>query len=139
LIPKETTQLTSEEASQPRSVASAKERALAFARALDEKGGIDICVLDLSKIGAFADFFVIATATSDRHARTLAKAADEAARAVGEHTRIEGESVGRWVLVDSVDVVVHVFQDEARGYYSLERLWGEAERIEFTGAGDPPQ
>jgi ribosome-associated protein len=139
LTPKETTKLTSGETAQPRSVASAKERALAFARALDEKGGIDICVLDLSKIGAFADFFVVATATSDRHARTLANAAEEAARAVGERPRIEGESVGRWVLVDSVDVVVHVFQDEARGYYSLERLWGEAERIEFAGAGNPPQ
>src|SRR5262245_55221159 len=93
---------------------------------------MDVKILDLGDLKSFTDYFVVASATSDRHARALADAASEAARKLGQRTLgLEGEQPGRWILVDLGDVVVHVFQEDAREFYSLERLWGDAERHEW--------
>jgi ribosome-associated protein len=113
---------------------TSKEKALALAQAATAKKGTDVRILDLRKIPGFTDFFVIATGTSERHVRTLADATEESARRYGDRPfGIEGEKTARWVLIDLGDVVVHLFQHEAREYYSLERLWGEAEAV------DPPR
>jgi ribosome-associated protein len=107
-----------------------RQLAEAVASALNDKRGVEVKILDLGDLRSFTDFFVIAGATSDRHARTLADAVVEAARKVGERTLgLEGEQVGRWILIDLGDVVVHVLQQDAREYYGLERLWGEAEAV----------
>ncbi len=107
---------------------SAADRAQQIAQAVADRGGIDVCVLDLVKEASFTDFFVIATGTSDRHLRTLADVTVETARQLGERPLgVEGAKTGRWVLVDLGDVVVHLFRQEAREFYSLERLWGEDE------------
>ncbi len=107
---------------------SAADRAQQVAQALADKGGLDVCVLDLVEEAAFTDFFVIATGTSDRHLRTLADVTVETARGVGDRPLgVEGAKTGRWVLVDLGDVVVHLFRREVREFYSLERLWGEDE------------
>lgn len=104
------------------------ERAQQIAQALADKGGVDVCVLDLGDDASFTDFFVIATGTSDRHLGTLADAAVETARAQGDRPLgVEGARTGRWVLVDLGDVVVHLFREEAREFYGLERLWGDEE------------
>lgn len=104
------------------------ERAQQIAQALADKAGIDVCVLDLTEEAAFTDFFVIATGTSDRHLRTLADVAVETARRNGDRPLgVEGAKTGRWVLVDLGDIVVHLFREEAREFYGLERLWGEEE------------
>jgi len=105
---------------------SAADRAQQVAQALADGGGTDVYVLDLIKEAAFTDFFVIATGTSDRHLRTLADMTVETARQMGDRPLgVEGAKTGRWVLVDLGDVVVHLFRQEAREFYSLERLWGD--------------
>ncbi len=102
----------------------AKEKALALAEAADEKKGFYVRIIDLRESAAFTEFFVIATGASDRHVRSLAAAVIEAARRYGEHPiGVEGEKTARWLLIDLGDVVVHLFQREARDFYGLERLW----------------
>jgi ribosome-associated protein len=114
---------------------TSKEKALALCHALVERKGQDIRALDLAEVSAFTDFFVIATGSSDRHVKSLADAVLETARALGEHPiGVEGQQLGRWILIDLADVVVHVFQQEARDFYDLERLWGEAERIDVVAS-----
>ncbi|HXX47664.1 MAG TPA: ribosome silencing factor [Myxococcota bacterium] len=109
---------------------TAKDLALALANAMNNKKGEEVRVLDLHGVCGFADYFVLATGGSDRHVRTLADAAVEAAGHGGAKALgVEGRSVGRWVLVDLGDVVVHVFSGEARDYFGLERLWGDAEEL----------
>jgi ribosome-associated protein len=111
---------------------TSKEKALALAEALNQKKGFDVRILDLRGTAAFTNFFVIATGASDRHVRTLADSAFESARLSGQHLLgTEGEKTARWILIDVGDVVVHVFQREARDFYGLERLWGDAAALEL--------
>jgi ribosome-associated protein len=111
---------------------TAKEKALRVAAAAAEKKGIDVRVLDLREMNAFTDFFVIASGSSDRHARSVADSAIEALAREGERPLgVEGQETGRWLLVDFGEVVLHVFQPEVRTFYSLERLWGDAETLEL--------
>ena len=115
---------------------TAKEKAKALANALVEKSGVDVRILDLADLRSFCDFFVVATATSDRHAATLAGAVVDAARSLRERPiGVEGEQTARWILIDCADVVVHVFQAKTREFYGLERLWGEAPDVPLA-AGD---
>jgi ribosome-associated protein len=108
----------------------AKEKALAIATQLAAKKGLDIEIFDLSEISSFTDFFVICTGTSNRHVKTLADETLETARQHGERSLgVEGDPPGRWILVDLGDVVVHLFESEAREFYALERLWGEADPV----------
>jgi ribosome-associated protein len=107
---------------------SPAEKARLLEQALVEKGGLDLRVLDLGEETAFTDFFVIATGTSDRHVQTLSEVAVAVARQAGEKPLgVEGTETGRWILVDLGDVVVHLFREEAREFYGLERLWGDDE------------
>jgi len=117
---------------------TAKQLATAIAAELTEKRGMDIRILDLTEMRAFTDYFVIASASSDRHAQTLADAATAAARQFEERPLgIEGQQTGRWILIDLGPVVVHVFQREARDFYGIERLWGDAESVNWPlAAGD---
>ena len=90
----------------------------------------DVLILDLRNISAVADFFVICSGTSDVQVKAIAEAVEEGLKEKGVtswHT--EGYAARRWVLLDFVDVVVHVFHAKAREYYMLERLWGDAKRI----------
>ncbi len=111
---------------------TSKEKALALAEALHQKKGFDVRILDVRETASFTNFFVIATGASDRHVRTLANAALESTRYSGQHLLgTEGEKTARWILIDVGDVVVHVFQREARDFYGLERLWGDAAALEL--------
>lgn len=114
---------------------TAKELASAIATELTDKKGLDIRVLDLSDLRSFTDYFVIATATSDRHAKTLSDAVVARARQAGERPLgLEGQNTGRWVLIDLGEVVAHVFQADTREFYGLERLWGDAEDLTWPVA-----
>ena len=116
---------------------NSKQKALALAETLSAKKGAEVRILDLRMIHGFTDFFVIATGTSGRHVKTLARATQEKVHALGERTLgVEGERVLRWVLIDVDDVIVHVFQSDAREFYSLERLWGEAEALDLQRAAE---
>jgi len=100
--------------------------------AADVKGE-DIVALDVRALTSFADSFVIVTATSDRRARAITDSIVEATRRIGRKPAgIEGYDEGRWVLIDLDEVIVHVFQDEVRREYDLERLWSDAPAIEIA-------
>ncbi len=90
--------------------------------ALDKKAAA-VLVFNLTELTTMADYFVLSTAGSDRQAHAIADAIIEA---VGSPLSIEGLAVANWILMDYGDVVFHVFQEEARKFYALERLWGDA-------------
>src|SRR2546430_9191026 len=104
--------------------------------ALADRKAIDPMVLDLRGLTAAADYFVIVSGTSDAHVRGMAEHLMEAPapRGVVPH-HVEGLTQGRWVLVDYVDFVVHVFHPELREFYQLERLWGDAPVVAAGDAG----
>ncbi len=113
-----------------------RERAVAIAEAISDKKGIDVTILDVRGVCSFTSFFVLATGTSARHVKTLSEAAAEGVRKTGAKVMsTEGERPGNWILVDAGDVVVHLFRDEARDFYGLERLWGEGQEIELEAVG----
>jgi len=111
-----------------------------LARAALEKKAEEIIVLDLRGLTSMTDFFVVATVSTDVHSRAVTEAVERWAREdLGEKPwHVEGaEGTRPWVLLDYVDVVVHLLQPEAREYYGLERLWGDAPSESFADE-DPP-
>jgi ribosome-associated protein len=97
----------------------------------------DLVALDVHELTSFADAFLIATGTSDRHVRSVADAILETTEGMGRSPLgVEGYDEGRWVLIDLNEVVIHIFQEEVREYYDLERLWNDAPAIEL---GQPPE
>ncbi len=91
------------------------------------KKGYDVKILDLSKLTAFADYFVICSADSTTQVKAIADEVDKELRDEGiRYWHKEGYKALNWVLIDYVDVVVHVFKKDAREFYKLEKLWGDA-------------
>jgi ribosome-associated protein len=116
----------------------ALENARACARIGDDNRGKDILLLDIRKATSLVDFFVIITAVSRRQAHAIADEIDQEMKRRSEFKLgMEGSEEGRWVLIDYGDFVVHVFNAEARGYYALEEIWGDAERLEWQEPGTP--
>lgn len=104
---------------------------LAAATAHDKKA-FDIVVLDLRARGAFTDHFVLCSGRTSRQVKAIVDAVTERLREAGRRpSLVEGYDRAEWVLIDCFDVVIHVFTDETRRFYDLERLWGSAERIEY--------
>ena len=109
--------------------------ATALAKALDGKKGQDIKVLKTEELTTLADYFVLCTATSSTQVKAMSDACEEAMEKNGEQVHhIEGHRGGTWLLMDFSSVVVHVFTDEARKFYDLERLWGDAQEIDLAQA-----
>lgn len=110
----------------PRQIAAA-------VRAIRDKKGVDIVVLDLRKTGGFTDFFIICTGLNPRQMLAIAEAVRDTLRdQFGERPGAEGIDRSEWILLDYFDFVVHVFSRECRAFYDLERLWGNAQRHEFA-------
>ena len=110
---------------------SEKEMISIAVKALDDKKGKDIKVLHTADQTTLADYFVICSGTSNTQVRALADAVEEALSRAGEEPHhIEGHRGGLWTLMDYSSVVVHVFTDEARKFYDLERLWSDAEELD---------
>jgi ribosome-associated protein len=102
----------------------------AVVRAAEDKKADDIVVLDLRKAAGFTDYFVICSGHNARQIRAIADAITDALRAQGSKpAHIEGYDRSEWVLLDYFDFVIHVFTPETRGFYGLERLWGNAEPV----------
>ena len=100
---------------------------------LDEKKAVDIKVIDISRISIIADYFIIAGGTNIRQVKSLADNVEEKLDEAGVHySHREGYSDGEWILLDYGDVVVHIFRDESRAYYALEKLWGDAEITRYA-------
>ena len=112
---------------------TAREIALAAAKALDDKKGQEIKVLETGELTTLADYFVICSATSTTQIKALA---DECEKVMKEHDElphhIEGHRGGTWILMDFSSVVVHLFMDEARQFYDLERLWKDAAEVDLS-------
>ncbi|OQA02526.1 MAG: Ribosomal silencing factor RsfS [Planctomycetes bacterium ADurb.Bin401] len=111
---------------------TAKQFALEAAKIAHERHCTDVVILDLTGKSPATDFFVIATGTSDRQTRTVADEITE----YGKKHKFNifgraGYEQGKWVLLDFVDVVVHIFDQEFREYYDLELLWGDAEKLKI--------
>jgi ribosome-associated protein len=111
---------------------AAKNFAIAAARTVANTRARNVVVLDVSGISPVTDFFIIATGTSPRQMRTVCDEVAEMAKPMGYKplgvSGYEGES---WILEDFVDVIVHVFSEEARSYYDLDGLWGDARKVEW--------
>lgn len=99
---------------------------------LHDTKALDVVLIDLRGVSDAADFFVICTATSEPHVRAVTNNLVEALREAGDKPwHVEGTDSLRWVLLDLVDIVIHVFRNEARDFYALERLWGDAQSTRF--------
>ncbi len=109
----------------PESVRRAGELAL-------ERKALDVMVLDLTGISSATDHFLLATGNSDVQVKAIAEhILDELKKAGDRPEHVEGLEGGRWVLLDYIDYVVHVFHPQAREFYQLESLWGDAPRLEM--------
>jgi len=112
-----------------------REKVAAIAEAALDRKAEAIVALDVRELTSFADTFIIATGTSDRHARSIADSITEAVAKRGEEPLgMEGYEEGHWVLIDLDDVIVHVFLDEVRRKYDLERLWSDAPALDVVDA-----
>ncbi len=107
---------------------------------LQDRKALAITLLDLRDITDTCDYFLLCTGTSEQHIRSLADEVQDQLAEIGEKPwHIEGTDTRRWVLLDYVDFVVHIFREEARDFYALERLWGDAERTDFPDGGAPEE
>jgi len=109
---------------------SAKEVAARAVAVLEDKKGIGIEILKIDRVTTLADYFVICTGTSNTHVNALTNAVEAAMDEAGEPlVSREGHRSGTWVLLDFGSVVIHVFTEDTRKFYDLERLWNDAEKI----------
>jgi len=116
---------------------TSEERAARTAELALTKKAENVISMDLRGLTSTCDFFVIATGTSDVQVRAIADAVRDGMAEAGEKAwHVEGYENKRWILLDFVDVVVHVFDEETRDYYQLERLWGDAKQRAFED--EPP-
>ena len=111
---------------------TAKEVAYEVTKALDAKKGMDIKLLKINEISSLADYFLICTGTSNTHVKTLCDYAEYTLQELGEPMLgREGHRGNSWELLDFGSIVVHVFTDEARKFYDLERVWADAKQVDL--------
>ena len=111
------------------------ERAIKCAQFALDKKAVDVKVLEIAKISSIADYLVIATGMSDKQVQAIADSVKKGLKKFGKALDIEGVREGKWVVIDYGDVLVHIFVDELRRYYDLDRLWGDAPLIDIP---EPP-
>lgn len=120
--------------------AEARDTALLAAQAAADKLATDVSIVDVSERLAITDAFVLASAPNERQVQAIVDAVEERLREHGiKPVRREGMTENRWVLLDFVDVVVHVQHAEERAYYALERLWKDCPTIPFVDSALPAQ
>lgn len=108
------------------------ERILQALHAASEKKAIDLVVLDLQDIASFTDYFVITSGANERQVQAIADGVSDTLKKVGSPAaRVEGYKTAEWILLDYGDFIVHVFEQKARSFYDLERLWRESKRVEL--------
>ncbi|NQT89783.1 MAG: ribosome silencing factor [Candidatus Omnitrophica bacterium] len=109
-----------------------KNKALIIGNSALEKKADDVVVLNMQKVSGFCDYFVTTSAGSFKKTRAIADHIEESlAKEKLKPHHVEGKEEGHWILLDYGDVVAHVFYEETRRFYDIERLWGDAERIEL--------
>lgn len=111
---------------------TALEKAKKIAELIDNKKGEDVKILQIGTLTTIGDYFVVATGNSAVQVKALADEVDEKLSAAGEEPkRMEGYQSASWILMDYYDVIVHLFQKDAREFYALERLWSDAPEVPF--------
>jgi ribosome-associated protein len=111
---------------------SLDERVLAALHAASEKKAIDPVVLDLREIASFTDYFMIVSGANERQVQAISDEVYEQLKKSGNAAaRVEGYKTAEWILLDYGDFVVHVFEQKARKFYDLERLWRESKRVQL--------
>lgn len=109
-----------------------RDLALAAAKFLDDKKGEDIIILGIHRVSLIADYFVIVSGNSSVQVKALADEVSKKMEQMGKKIHhIEGYNEAKWVLLDYGDIVIHIFHKDTRQFYDLERLWGDAEKIEL--------
>ena len=107
-----------------------EEQVKLVVQALEDKKAVDVKTYDVRGVSGLCDAFVVATGTAAPHLKGLVAGVQQAMRTAGESSfRLSGDPESGWIVVDYVDIVVHVFSPEARAYYALERLWDGAKPI----------
>lgn len=105
-----------------------------IAKLLDSKKGINIKAIQVQELTSIGDYFVIASGSSVPQVKALSDEVEEKLSKLGlEPRRIEGYQTASWILLDYIDVIVHIFLEETRDFYSLERLWSDAPQIDLSG------
>ncbi|MBO6067059.1 MAG: ribosome silencing factor [Kiritimatiellae bacterium] len=103
---------------------TAEQQAATIAQALEDRKGIDVKIYDVRGKSALTDFFVVATGSAAPHLKALVAESQATMKSAGVMSyRTSGDPESGWIVVDYIDVVVHVFSPEARAYYALEKLW----------------
>lgn len=114
-------------------LSQSKKLAKAAYQALDDKMGQDIKILDIHEISILADYFLIAHGNNSNHVDALINAVEEALGKEGvSASHVEGYKEGSWVLIDFGPIIVHVFSQEARIFYDLERIWADGKSVEAS-------
>jgi len=113
---------------------TSEQLAVEVARAADDKKAIDIRIMDMRESLGITDYFVICGGNTERQVRRIKDSIEEKLRKQGSRpVRREGERFARWVLLDYLDFVVHIFREEERSYYDLEHLWQDVPIVEWRG------
>lgn len=107
-----------------------KEKAKLIYDTLDNKLAVDVSIIDISNISILADYFIIAGGKNKSHIQTLADSINDDLGKIGEHPKqIEGYNTASWILMDYSDVIVHIFSEEDRLFYDLEKIWSDGKSI----------
>jgi ribosome-associated protein len=102
-------------------------------KAADDKKAVDLVAMDISTVASFADYFLLCSGDSSRQVHAIADEVEMKLRAKGHRpAHVEGYSNAEWILLDYVDLVIHVFSKKARAYYDLERLWRDAKTLDVA-------
>ena len=113
-----------------------EEKILLAGKAVFEKKGLDLVIFDLRGISDIADYFLICSGASDRQLRAIADAIEDALLKIGiKMDHKEGYQESSWILLDYGDLVAHIFNEDKRQYYDLERLWGDAPQVDLSSLG----
>lgn len=113
------------------------EQSILTAKAISSKKGLNIKLIEIGDISSLADYMVIATGTSSTHVKAIADEVEYQLDEAGiSASHIEGYRSNSWILLDYVDVIVHIFSDEAREFYDLERLWQDGKEIDISDIVD---
>ncbi len=130
-----------ETAPTPATLPPGDSRALALlaAEACDDRKAVEICLIRVEEVSSLADWFVICSGLSDVQVRAIARSVEDRLEAEAGRLplRKEGQSEGRWVLLDYGELIVHVLTPNERRYYDLESFWGHGERVPFVSSSQP--
>ena len=108
------------------------EQARKIVQVMDSKKAKDIRLIKIEGISSLGDYFVVASASNTTQGKAIAEVEDEMTKLGLEPNRVEGRQSAQWILMDYYDVMVHVFLDEARSFYNLERLWSDAPQLDIS-------